>query len=64
MAEFIREENPVRKKIDEQLNRIIDLERQRQKILLDEFFETREILNPEQQRQLTLMTVKMILRGR
>jgi Spy/CpxP family protein refolding chaperone len=64
MADYLREENPARKKVDEQLNRIMDLERQRQKILLDEFFETREILNPEQRRQLTMMTVRMILRGR
>lgn len=64
MADYLREENPARKKVDEQLHRIMDLERQRQKILLDEFFETREILNPEQRRQLTMMTVRMILRGR
>jgi len=64
MADFLREENPDRNKIGKQLNRIMVLEHRQQKILLDEFFETRKVLNPEQQRQLTLMATRMILRMR
>ncbi|MFH0801829.1 MAG: periplasmic heavy metal sensor [bacterium] len=64
MADFLREEIPDRNKVGKQLNRIMALEHQQQKILLDEFFETRKVLNPEQQRHLTLMAIRMILRMR
>jgi len=64
MVELLRSDNPDRKKIDQSLNQILYLEKKRQKLLVDEYFETRNILNPEQRRQLARMMVRMLLRGK
>ncbi|MDQ7822888.1 MAG: periplasmic heavy metal sensor [Candidatus Eremiobacteraeota bacterium] len=62
MVKLFREESPDRKKIETRLKELNALEGSRQKLFLDEFFEVREILTPEQVKLFTRKTVRALLR--
>jgi Spy/CpxP family protein refolding chaperone len=47
MAEM-RKDNPDRPRIEAKLSKVMELQEKRHKIFLDEFFEIREVLTPEQ----------------
>jgi Spy/CpxP family protein refolding chaperone len=62
LVRLIRESKPDKKKIEKKLQEITALEGERQKLLLDEFFEVREVLTPEQAQRFTNMTIKHLLK--
>lgn len=63
LAKLFREASPDRKKLEGKLNEIIELERTRQRLYLDEFFQVREILTPEQVKIFTRQTMRALLRN-
>ncbi len=63
LAKLFREAAPDRKKIEGKLNEVIELERARQRLYLDEFFQVREILSPEQVKIFTRQTMRALLRN-
>jgi len=63
LAKLFREDSPDRKKLEGRLNEIIELERTRQRLYLDEFFQVREILTPEQVKIFTRQIMKALLRN-
>lgn len=62
LIKLIRESKPDKKKIEKKLAEITALEGARQQLLLDEFFEVREVLTPEQGQRFTNMTIKHLLK--
>lgn len=63
LVKLFREATPDRKKIEAKLNEIIELERARQRLYLDEFFQVREILTPEQVKIFTRQTMRALIRN-
>lgn len=48
LAEILRQNDPDRKKIDAKVDQLMNLEKQRHRLILDEYFEIRKILNKRQ----------------
>jgi periplasmic protein CpxP/Spy len=46
----MRKDNPDRARIEAKLKKVMELQEKRHKIILDEFFEIRELLTPEQRK--------------
>lgn len=63
MIKLLKESEIDRKKVDSKLEEMLHIERERQKLFLDEFFEVRDILTPDQIRMFTRRIVKSLLRN-
>lgn len=64
MAEELRKENPDRNKLDNLIDQIVENQRKLQKLILDEYFEIRQILNPSQRKFYNHLIIRMLLKGR
>ena len=62
MVRLLREDTPDRKQIEKKLEEVAKLEGERQKLFLDEYFEVRTVLSPEQVKIFTRKTVRALMR--
>mgnify|MGYP000268167936 CR=1 FL=1 len=62
LVQLLKEEPPQKKKLQAKIDEIIELERDRQKLMIDEFFAVRKILKPQQAKHFTRRLIKLILR--
>jgi len=62
LVEEIRKDNPDRKKVDKIVGELINIGTQKQKIIIDEFFEIRNILTPEQKKMYVRRFTRQLLR--
>ena len=62
MIKLLRDEKPDRNKIEKKLDEITKLEAERQRLFLDEYFDVREVLTPEQVKIFTRITVRHLMR--
>jgi len=63
MLKLFKDPEPDRKKIDASIDEIVRLEGARQHLMVDEFFEVRKLLTPEQARLFTRKTLRAMLRN-
>jgi Spy/CpxP family protein refolding chaperone len=64
LVDMLMEEEPDRKKLESMIDEILKLESRRQKTLLEEYFEVRRNLEPEQQKRFTRKMIMSIMRER
>lgn len=62
LVEEIRKENPARKKVDKIVQGIVQIEARKQKIIINQFFEIRKILNPDQRKMYVRRFVRQLLK--
>ncbi|MCD4785469.1 MAG: periplasmic heavy metal sensor [Candidatus Eremiobacteraeota bacterium] len=62
LVEEIRKENPDRKKVDKIVQGIVQIEARKQKIIINQFFEIRKILNPDQRKMYVRRFVRQLLK--
>lgn len=61
VADMLRLPEPNREQIDKKIDELLALERKRHKLILDEYFEVRKILTPEQNRFFLRRIVRAML---
>jgi Spy/CpxP family protein refolding chaperone len=63
MVKLLRAPSPERKMIDQKLEELLKLEGARQRLYVDEYFEVRKLLTPEQARIFTRKTIRAIMKN-